>query len=186
MLQWLLSTEEKQRDNSIWLTWNCNQFESYLCFWLQNKLLVHVMMFYYYSHSWSYIVLSQFSLFNVRMYKITSKKKKINFWIISLHLWLRYWTHEYLKHVSSFCRVRLIVSQWCRMFILCDRVHVMEHVYETSVCPHVFVIFLCPQKWIRLHNLHFGLIIPTVFLPKNLHHVQCSGWKSSAVQCLRM
>ena len=128
-------------------------------------------MFYYYTHSWSYIGLSQFSLFNVRMYKITLSLYISDYWIISLHVWLRYWTHDYLIHHVSLCRVGLMVYQWCRIFMLHNRAHVMEHVHETSVSPQVFVFALCPQKWMRVHNLHFGLIISTGFLPNNLHHV---------------
>ena len=106
-------------------------------------------MFYYYTHSWSYIGLSQFSLFNVRMYKITLSLYISDYWIISLHVWLRYWTHEYLTHHVSLCRVGLMVYQWCRIFMLHNRVFVMEHVCETSVSPQVFVFVLCPQKWMR-------------------------------------
>ena len=54
---------------------------------------------------------------------------------MSLHLWLRYWTHEYLIHHVSLCRVGLMVYQWSRIFMLHNRAYVMEHVYETSVSP---------------------------------------------------
>ena len=80
--------------------------------------------------------------------------------------------HKYLQQFLSFCRVRVSISQWCRDSLLCDRWHVIEYVDQTCVCLCSFAFALRPQRWIRVHNPHFGLTIPTVFLPKSLHHVR--------------